>query len=1060
MKTIENFERALGRPVQWAPTCPSDGAAPRFRRRLAVHPHYAETLNAWYDAEIGVCLGYGRAGADPDDTDPTVFSCLSQDAITNTLAKAVLDGMNVDFEGSHRDSAAMNEAFADLVALFQHFDESGVLEAELGRIRGDLRARSPLNVIAPQMGADGAEGLRSAVGGTPPDPASYRTEHEPHARGNILVSAVFLAFTRIYETRVADLHRIASRGTGVLADGALHPDLVKRLAHEASETARQVLHMCIRALDYLPPTGVTFTHFLRAVVTADYDVVPRDDRRYRVAFVDAFRQHGIAPSVGGTVSVGTLLWPGADSNDDRTAAAEFVAGLSRKVSYWGLPSDREQLWRLEQEWRRDLKAVLEAAGGRLGPVDLGKPFDVLSIDLRERSGPAGDLQLLWVVKVVAADRADSRARAGSTLLIDAQSGDVRYRIDTDAVRSKTTAAPSLLSLADTSPPRPLRERALRVFAFDPTLGVELATAGINEVTLRLRAGDKEDRPLQPGPSGEYVEVIDHDPASGCFYEPIDLDRPHILAQDGLPPSESNPQFHQQMAYAVTMRVIRDFEEALGRRALWSPRPGQPGSGEGDEYVGRLRIYPHALREANAYYSPDKKALLLGYFTAPQEGASDRQTVFTCLSQDIVAHEVTHALLDGMHRRFREPTNPDVLAFHEAFADIVALFEHFSLPDVLRHQIAQTRGDLASQNRLGELAQQFGEATGNRAALRSAIGRRNPDTGAWEPIKPDPTAYERELEPHTRGSILVAAVFDAFLTIYKARVADLLRIATEGTGVLPAGQLHPDLVGRLADEAAAAARRVLHMCIRALDYCPPVDVTFGDYLRALVTADAELDPLDADHRRVAFAEAFRRYGIIPEGVRTLSVDGLLWRPTSAAREESEIVVELVRTWAVDIVSFGPNRKRDRLFSLMEQRRAALHAYLRNTKRSGSKVLAEMDLEAPFEVHSIRPSLGRDWSGRPRFNWIVELTQRHEEFLDPKRPGSTPDYYFRTGSTLVIDAATAHVRYSIRKPLDPARRERQRAFQWGDARTGLAEAYFGASGTREPFAMLHRPQGGMP
>ena len=28
---------------------------------------------------------------------------------------------------------------------------------------------------------------------------------------------------------------------------------------------------------------------------------------------------------------------------------------------------------------------------------------------------------------------------------------------------------------------------------------------------------------------------------------------------------------------------------------------------------RLRIYPHALRDRNAFYSPDKKALLFGYF---------------------------------------------------------------------------------------------------------------------------------------------------------------------------------------------------------------------------------------------------------------------------------------------------------------------------------------------------------------------------------------------------------------------------------------------------------------
>ena len=168
-----------------------------------------------------------------------------------------------------------------------------------------------------------------------------------------------------------------------------------------------------------------------------------------------------------------------------------------------------------------------------------------------------------------------------------------------------------------------------------------------------------------------------------------------------------------------MKTIEHFEHALGRVALWAPRfvkymqNGEPQIEE--HYVPRLRIYPHALREENSFYSPVKKALLLGYFPASQTRPGDNLpggTVFCALSHDIIAHETTHALLDGLHRYFGEPTNEDVMAFHEAFADIVALFQHFTVPEALRDQIRRTRGNLAKQNMLGELALQFGQGIGN------------------------------------------------------------------------------------------------------------------------------------------------------------------------------------------------------------------------------------------------------------------------------------------------------------------------------------------------------------
>jgi len=426
-------------------------------------------------------------------------------------------------------------------------------------------------------------------------------------------------------------------------------------------------------------------------------------------------------------------------------------------------------------------------------------------------------------------------------------------------------------------------RSLRIYSFDPALAAKYELAGMSGVTIEI----PWEVDLKPGPVGEYVEVIDIDPASGAAYPPVDLNSANLLATDGLAPSESDPRFHQQMCYAVAMKTIEHFERALGRKALWSAHRTQSPGKPMDNYVPRLRIYPHALRQQNAYYSPQKKALLFGYFSTRVKDGNNTPgtTVFTCLSHDIIAHEMTHALLDGVHPRFNEPVNEDVFAFHEAFADIVALFQHFSYPGVLRDQIARTKGDLARKSVLGQLAQQFALASGRGDSLRHYLGHEV--DGVWIPESPDPTLLETTAEPHDRGAILVAAVFGAFTKVYQARTRDLFRIASEGTGVLRDGDIHPDLVGRLAEEAQRCAERALQMCIRAIDYCPPVGITFGAYLRAVVTADFDMNPSDRENWRLAFIESFREWGIAPRGIRSMGEDSLLW-PT-----EKEVVDDQVK-----------------------------------------------------------------------------------------------------------------------------------------------------------------------
>ena len=600
-------------------------------------------------------------------------------------------------------------------------------------------------------------------------------------------------------------------------------------------------------------------------------------------------------------------------------------------------------------------------------------------------------------------------------------------------------------------------RCLRGFALDPSLRNHLVSLPVSTMVFKVPW-----EPLMPGPLGEYLEVIDYDPASKCFYDPVDLDDSRLLAQEGYSPSEGVPQFHQQMVYAVSSLTIRHFERALGRVALWRPQPRKKEFDD-SHYVQRLRIYPHALREANAYYSPQRIALLLGYYAASDDDPADHipgGTVFTCLSHDVIAHETTHALLDGMHRAFTEPTNPDVQAFHEAFADIVAMFQHFTYPELVRHQIGLTRGNLRNhENLLAQLATEFGRTTGKRSALRDAIGKHDKQTKSWVPTVPDPTDYETTLEPHERGAILVAAVFDAFLSIYENRTADLLRVATGGSGILPLGELHPDLINRLSMEVSKAATHVLSICIRALDYCPPIDLTFGEYLRALITADRDLVEDDDLHYRVAFIEAFRRRGIYPRDLRTLSEESLVWRgPEEDGYSVSAPLLRGIKPLRRYAERLFYAKTRKEVFYLARDMRREIHGYLQehlDGTQGGAKDGRYLGLQVVrgrktrFEVRAARVAnrIGPDGNLLPQF--VVELLQKRNVAAQGR-----PSSLFWGGCTLVADLYSSRIRYCIRKDvLSQTRQERQAAFR-AAAEPSLRDTYFEAVHVGEPFAMIHR------
>jgi hypothetical protein len=527
-----------------------------------------------------------------------------------------------------------------------------------------------------------------------------------------------------------------------------------------------------------------------------------------------------------------------------------------------------------------------------------------------------------------------------------------------------------------------RRRPLKIFAFDPSLRQTPGNVAVVEVDNEM---------LAPGPVGRLVQVIDYDAAEDCYYAPVDLEAREVLVQRGLDPSDSDPRFHQQMVYAVTMKVIENFQRALGR-----PIPFRAGK--------RLTVLPHAFEGENAFYDPATLSLQFGYFAADAEDPGPNlpgQTVFTCLSHDIVAHETTHALVDRLRRRFTLPTNRDVLAFHEGLADIVAIFQHFSFPEVLRHEVKATRNDLSRPGRLLELARQFGYATGSGRALRTAAG--------LDEAGPDPQLYEEVLEPHDRGSILVAAVFDAFFRIYRNRTADLVRAVTGGSGILPEGDLQADLVTLATREAAQAAQDVLTMCLRAFEYLAPVDVTFGDYLRAIVTADFELNPKDEFQRRASFIDAFHARGIHASAVPSLAEEALrLPRPPElegARLDEAYVTARLATVFDVYDGVLPPRQGAQG----SAERTAAppLHAFA--TRYAAD---LQLDPDLPTQVAGFHPSFHVDENGQLVAELVAQWTQK-----PPRNHSSRVEaggVELRAGTTAVFDAS-GRVRYIAARPL---------------------------------------------
>jgi len=566
-------------------------------------------------------------------------------------------------------------------------------------------------------------------------------------------------------------------------------------------------------------------------------------------------------------------------------------------------------------------------------------------------------------------------------------------------------------------------RQLTIIAQDPS--VKDANGKILRANVRIPY-----EALGPGPRGYRVHVVDYDSSQRVLYHPWQIDDgTDLFAQSPDDKLCSDPAFHAQNVYAIVMRLLARFEAALGRRVSW---------GFGGH---QIQAVPHAFADANAYYSDDAHGLFFGYFPGV-----DGKPVYTCLSHDVVAHEATHALLDGLRNTYTVPSHPDQAGFHEGFADIVALLSVFGLPDVVRALLHNTRAggecvyvkdlevDKLRSTALLGLAEQFGrEASRYRDdCLRRAV-QRPPRKHALQDA-----SFE---ESHRRGEILSAAVLNSFIHVWAARLSTWLP-KTE----------NKVRVERVVEDGADAAEHLLTMCIRALDYCPVVDITFADFLSALLTADLELLPDDGRYKyRQVLREQFEAWNISPaSGTQEKAEAGVVpewgaWeRPTSA----SLLNYECVHRQSLE-------QSLDEVFRFLWENRRTLGVYE----------------DAYTWVISVRPCvrLGpdgfvlRETISEYRQSLDLEARQLPSLCKGMKKPDRMPNdaqVRLHGGGVLVFDEF-GHLKYHVRSRIDnPSRQNGRLDYLW---RNGIRDrlgryGFSDGSPQGQRFALMHARRDG--
>ena len=369
---------------------------------------------------------------------------------------------------------------------------------------------------------------------------------------------------------------------------------------------------------------------------------------------------------------------------------------------------------------------------------------------------------------------------------------------------------------------------------------------------------RTDEPMLDGPICRSVAIVDIDPETGvvipgAVFEPPNKKRKQgrYRIKDKLDPSAND--FRQVSVFSTVLRTMAMFEDkdVLGRRLRWA------FDGE------QLLVVPRAGRMQNAFYHRDSRSLQFFFFDADILGR--QTTIYTCLSPDIISHEATHAILDGIAPDLYDSVSPQALALHEAIADLSAVIFSLRSPELALRQLKLAGGDLTRAIAFSRIAEQFGQAQsdGREAALRDLLDNASLTESWGKPVV--------RQEPHELSTVLSGALYQLLLAAHE-------RAKIERVDVMdpPPADREAALFSASGFALYTSRQRLKRIVFRALDYLPPGEISFADFGRALIAADQASNPEPSWERDFITAEFVKR-GIVQDAAELEPVASTLTIP---------------------------------------------------------------------------------------------------------------------------------------------------------------------------------------